>query len=409
MAYTGKVFSYSHNWTERVRERLAWKTNVIPKRAGLEQRFKLRSRPRRSLEYFVEPMDAGELRRLDNFLWSSLHENILVPIWTYPDQLSSNLASGSNVVSLETAFKDYDDNAHLLFYGGPDNYEAVAIESLNSSELTLAENTARQWDKGTPVFPARLGRFSPQIRATVFGSDDKAYSANFEILETKYSTNRITAISPETYRSRDLFLDKPETSDQLDHTFDREQRRRDADNGLVDFDPVMAAPWTIFQQQALLLSHQEISTFLGFLDRRCGRLVPCWIPTWDRNFDPLLFNSTTFKFSECGYTSLVNAAEARRDVYVHLHAPSSHVENKDFTALRLSAPIDNGDGTEQATIASAHPNGGGTALNTAGLSAIALISYLKYVRLEADTVELSWDTDEIVDATLTFRELFRTA
>lgn len=409
MAFAGKVFSYDHNWTRPVLERLSWMTNVIPKRKGLEQRFKLRSNPRRSLEYLCEPMDAAELRRLQNFLWSSLHQNILVPIWTDADQLTGTLASGSNVVSLDTVNKDYDDNAYQLFWRGPDDYEAIAISAVASSENNLAENTSKQWDSGTVIVPARLGRFAPRPAAAVVGTDAKAYSVNFAIDETSYSTNRIAAIAPETYRSQDLFTNKCESSQELDHSFDREQRPRDADNGLVSFDPVLAAPSTLFQHQELLLSRSEISDFLGFLDRRKGRLVPFWIPSWDRDFAPVLFNSTTFKFSECGYTSLVNAGEARRDLYVHLNAPSSALENKDFTVLRISAPVNNLDGTEQATIASAHANGGGFALNSIGLSGISLVAYLKYARLEADTVELSWDTNEIVDVTLNIRELIRTA
>jgi hypothetical protein len=409
MAYSGRVFTHQHNWTKAVKERLAWKTSVTVKRKGLEQRSKLRSQPRRSLEYLIEPMEASELRRLNNFLWASIHQPILVPIWTYPDQLTSHLSSGSDVLEIDTVAKDYDDNAYLLFSNAPDDYEAIAISSLTSSELTLAETTSKQWNKGTQVFPARLGRFEPRPGASVIGSDAKAYSVNFSIDETAYSTNRIASITPETYRSLDLFLNKPETSQETEHSFDRERRARDADNGLVSFDPIMPAPSTVFEHNELLLSQQELSDFLGFLDRRKGRLVPFWVPTWDRDFEPVLFNSTTFKFSECDYTSLVNAAEARRDVYVHLHAPSSALENKDFTVLRLSAPVDNGDGTEQATIASAHANGGGSNLNGAGVSAISLVAYLKQARLEADTVELSWDTDSIVDASLNFRELFRTA
>ena len=158
--FSGAVFSFDHNWSEPIIERLLWLTNILSHRDASEQRRQPRRKPRRQLEYSVLPTAAIERQRLDNFIWSKQRGAMLLPIWTDAQILTTAAASGQPVVSVNTTTYDYDVDAYLILWSDFETYEAVQIDSLTSSAVTLGENLVSTWPAGTVVCPARLARMS---------------------------------------------------------------------------------------------------------------------------------------------------------------------------------------------------------------------------------------------------------
>lgn len=393
-AWTGLVWNHKHNVQGApILERLAWLTDVISKRSGAEQRRALRSGARRSLEYKVTPLNAVERATLENFIHKALSdmEPVLFPIWTDSERLTAQLSAGASSIPLSTATKDYDAGGYVILRRAVDDYEVIEIDSITGSAINLAVNTAETWPAGAVIAPARPGYFRPLVPGSRFSRDGKHITVGFEILPSSVSSNRFASVSLTQYRSRDVLLDRPEVSEDRNEAFEREAARVDFETGVFGYDGGgMNAPFQTHDYRRKLRTRAEIADFLGFLALRRGRLSPFWAPSWGADFD-VTAGGGSLTFRECGYAANVNAAEGRRDVSLSYADGTTRLR-------RLSAPVNNGDGTETATL---NLSATGTGLQ--------LASYLRFCRLEADAVELAWETTGFAKCALRFRELIKTA
>lgn len=154
--------------------------------------------------------------------------------------------------------------------------------------------------------------------------------------------------------------------------------------------PLAERPFTWF-----LEGRAAIADFRGFLDRRLGRLVPCWVPTWQADLAPTAaFSAAGVTVRDAGYTRTLFPHPARR--HVALITPAGGVIPRGVVAA-----AENGDGTETLTLASPpgvlFPASGG------------LVSLLALCRLASDDVGLTWASVELAEATLRFAEIPREA
>jgi hypothetical protein len=399
MAYGGRVWSFIHNYADPIIERLSWRTDVMRHRDASEQRRQVRVYPRRILEYSILAQTPLLRSRLDNLIWSSMDASVMLPIWTDGQRLTTAATSGTATVTVSTATYDYDTNNYVILWSSPSSYEVVAIQSVGASSLTLEENLVSTWPIGTVVAPARLARISSRVDGTQIAHDVRPYKIVFEVDEASPSTNRITTLSPSQYRDVDIFTDSTEASEDLPFGYEHSREEIDFETGLVNLDagaqddPTLLIPYAeTFQNRA------EISSWLGFLDRRKGRRVPFWIPSWEKDFELTAMSSVDVTYASNGYTSLINLADGRKD-FVLIYERDGVVYNKgDQIYVRGTAVVDNGDGTETLDIAI----GGST--HSSDVDKVRL-SYLRYCRLESDTVEIAWQTSCVARSVVRLREL----
>lgn len=407
MAFPGRVFSYPPNWTDDVIERLSWLTDVLPRRDGSEQRRQVRKYPRRVLEYAVLAQTPQLRSRLDNFIWSSQDEAVMVPIWTDATRLSAAANSGQANVSVSTTYLDYDTNGYLILWNSPTSYEVVAIQSLTSSTVTLAQNLISTWPAGsTVVAPARLARFAQSFSGSQIAHDVRPYKILFEIDEGSFSTNRITALSPSTYLSVDVFNpttfgQATEGSEDLDFGYQHPLTVIDEQTGVVALDAgARSKPYVLAPYAQKFGSRQQLSEWFGFLDRRQGRRVPFWIPSWEKDFIPTqLVTNGPITYQSNGYASLINASAGRKDIAMIYERGGVVFPKGTQLYLRPSGAVDNGNGTETLTITLSGSVAG------SDVDKVRL-SYLRYCRLEADTVEIAWKSSCVSQSRVTLREGF---
>ncbi len=404
--YSGKVFSFDHNWTTPVVERLSWLTSVLRKRDGSEQRIRLRQRPRRTWEYTALLGGYDELdqrRRFDALLWSGQSDEIMVPFWPDAFTLSANLASGSTTLLTLPKLDGYDlDNSdsYLMFWQDHLTYEVLKISSTGISaegppgHVTFETATVNTWLKGTVVVPARRCLHDPTMSSNVFASDLQEPTCKFEvIIPTAAPTQGYRAITPslDTYRDADVLLD-PGMDGTNTRTLERIMSRIDFNVGQFKNDSIQAAPFGALDINVSLEGKAEIANFLGWLNMRWGRQKGFWLPTWEKDFDNLeLTDTDVFTADSFGYTAAYDLAESRRDI-AFINADGS----MDFR--RITASEDD-DTTETFTVDSDLPD----PLEP------ERASFLRYCRLDQDEIELSWITTEDVTTTLKARELIKTA
>lgn len=401
MAYSGTVFSFDHNWIEPVIERMLWLTDVLRHRDASEQRRQPRRKARRQLEYSVLPVTSIERQRLDNFIWANQKGGMLLPIWTDASYLTVQANSGQPDVTVATTTYDYDVDAYLILWSDFETYEAVQIDSLTSSAVTLGENLASTWPAGTVVCPARLARMSQSAQGQQHAHGVRPYRFLFDVDEASVSSNRITAQSPDQYLSVDALTSISEGGEVLDFSYEHPRSDIDFQTGAVAIDDgAQANPYLIVPYKETFENRAQISDWWGFLDRRQGRRVPFWLPTWERDFSPVTINNGALGsiiYDANGYADWIDAASGRKDLAIiyldqgQVYAAGHHQR------IRITDATNNGNGTETINCP----------LNFVydEDKTKLIVSFLRFCRMESDSIELAWQTTTAATMKTSFREL----
>ena len=399
--FSGAAFSFDHNWSETVTERLSWLTNVMAHRDASEQRRQPRRKPRRQLEYSVLPVTQIERQCLDNFIWANQKGAMLLPIWTDAQVLQSTAASGQAVVSIQTTTYDYDANGYLILWRDYQNYEAVKVQSLTSSAVTLTENLLSTWTPGTIVCPARLARMSQQVQGQQHAHEVRPYRFLFDVDEASPSTNRAATLSPNQYLSTDVFEAISEGGEVLDFSYEHGRFDIDFQVGAVAIDSgARPSPALIVPYKETFENRAQLSTWVGFLERRQGRRVPFWFPTWENDFQPVTIHNGvngSIDYVSNGYADWINAANGRKDLAIIYLSNGQVYSAGHYQNVRITAATNNGNGTETINC----PLNFVYDSDRPGLK----LSFLRYCRLESDSIEIAWHTTTAATTRTAFREL----
>lgn len=384
--YTGLTFSWEANYADPVVERLTWGTDTITHRDASEQRRQFRLDPRRQLEYSILPLTVQERSSLDIFLWGAMRSPVMLPIWTDAQTLQADAASGQPVVSVTTTTYDFDVGEYCCLWRDWNLYEVVQIQSMTSSSITLTQNLVSTWPATlTAVLPARLARIAQKQTSARFGGDVATWRLTFEISEASRSSNRINVFTPQQVLGVDVYPSDSDYSESLPLDLDGAFGLIDFGTGAVAVDSAAKLiPATIFQYSDLFATREAISIFWGYSTRWNGSRIPFWLSTQEADFDLTqlstgLSGTMTWKKNGLAAFQLPNNRKQ-----VSFHYCSQGQINPPGTEIykTISAITDIGGGLEQATL-NVEEFGGGDFDKVRA-------SFLRYCRLESDTIELTW-------------------
>ena len=193
------------------------------------------------------------------------------------------------------------------------------------------------------------------------------------------------------YLGYDVLEIEPSRENAAALTSARQLERLDSASGKLGI--VDKAGLSLAQRGAFLwvmTSRAEVEAFRQFRAARRGKLVPCWVPTWEADLalaEDVAADATGIVVARCGYTRFCFPSPARR--YIALIAGASKVYR------RITAAS---EGTDTETLTLDAPPG--VAFAVAG----SLVSYLLLCRLTEDDVSLEWENTEAASAALTFAE-----
>lgn len=402
MAYEGKTLSFSHNWEGGgMLERLSWLSSVLPHRDGTTQRGQFRTYPRRQFEVSLLCETKALRSRLDNLLYGAQSEALLFPIWTDVQYLSGALPAASATIEVDTVGYDFDAGQYAVLWEAPDVYEVVEIESLTATELTLVEPTVSNWTARTRIYPARLARIEADPSGRQIAHDVRPYTLIVSIDESAPSVNRVLTASYDEYIGEEVLARSTEASEDLDFGYTQTWSQIDFQSGVVGIDSgAQGYPNLVVPYNQIFASRTEIMEFLGFLDRRGGQRAPFWFPSYEHDFVPVAIDPGlpgTIDYEATGYTSLVGVIPGRRDVMVLFEREGTIHEAGDRIYRRLSSASE--------VSASVERIGLNTSTFSVGDVDKIRISFMRYCRLFADTVELYWLTNCYAKTSLKFVEM----
>lgn len=142
--------------TNTVKEILEFKTDIIQKRDGTEQRICISEYPRQKFQATFRIAQRIDLARWENLLSGWQGRTVIFPVWFEPMKLTQAVSPGDTTIYVNTT--SYCD----LRVGGlaalADDYEAVealGIESFDSTSITFSGEVTGSYSVGQIVFPAR--------------------------------------------------------------------------------------------------------------------------------------------------------------------------------------------------------------------------------------------------------------
>ncbi len=395
-------FPFAHNFAAPfgdgqvpISERLSYFTDVIPSRTDYEQRITLRAHgPSRILHYQITPSSPRQKAMLNAALFKPA-QTYLVPISSDRTPLTADASTGASTIELDTIGRDFEPGSRLRL-GTWDDNETVVIDTVSATEIEIVGTLANDWPAGTPAVPIRKARIvKNQIKSHL--ADHESDMLEFQIVSSELSNNRAAAFTPAlTYGSEEIFnLEKVRVQWLDEVTIEDFRRVNTLDNKTGAFEQFSGDTGTARSIPVRLLysTRSGMADFFGWLATRQGQSTPLWVPSLENDFQAVSKSGATLTIQSIGYTQHYNLHSARRDVCFVLN-------DETFTCLRITAAVDNLDGTETLTFNGSVPT----------LAGVNRISWLKYCRLQSDEIELEWHRasargDTILTTTIGFREL----
>ncbi|BCB28159.1 hypothetical protein SKTS_30450 [Sulfurimicrobium lacus] len=380
------VFGLKPNWADGWLERLMWATDVLTARDGTEQRVSLRAKPRRSLEFsiLVGSVDAALLDVLLSAWQSRVYA---LPIWPDKAVLTAAIAAGSTVIPLTTTNLEYEADGLLVIGSDSRNTEAAEVLSVASNAVTLKQPLLQSWPAGAFVTPARTARL--RVTQAVSRVTDAIATARlvFDIAGTTAITKQD---STTTFNSTPVWITRPNRVRDVESDYRRLAEVLDFDTGITAVDDHAARPFVRRSFDYLFKNRTEVAAFKAWLAARQGRLTAFWHPTWEASIVPvkkILSNQTVMTVASRGYALYFNPMPGRTEAaFLYKNGTWYFRTVSSFGAGTI------GD-EEVMTINQSF----GFDANPEDWIAIY---FLEKTRLDADQIEINWQTDSVVEASI---------
>lgn len=383
------AWHWEPNWLNPVIERFEFTTDVMSAYDGSEQRRALRGAPRKQWEFTFDIKD--DVRRdFENVMYAWGARTWAMPIWIDIDELQAPVASGSSTIPLPggTDGRDYHIEGIGVIIAPDGTYESFEVTAVDANSIDIQTPLVENYPIGSRVYPARTARLQDPRATARFHRNYARGLARFRGLEEVERD----ALSETLYRSKPVMEREPNWRDAPDIDYARKISTMDFGYGrdrVVDEAelalPVHSFRWT-------MLDREECDYFRQWLYARMGRCKGIWLPTWSDDLilvDTITASELNIDVTACGLTYYAAGDVHRRDIRIQL---------TDGTIFyrRVSGFVIVDDNTERMTMNAVL----GVQVEP---EEVERISWMHYVRLDTDSIELTWATPAHAEATLVFR------
>jgi hypothetical protein len=378
------------NWSNPLLERIEFRTDVLKKFDGSEQRIALRGTGAHWSFEFRWNASGATMRVLENVLYQWSGQVWALPLFHQGQALTSGVAAGATSITVATADLDYHVGglAFLHSLTRPEVYEAVEIATVTANAITTVRPTLNTWPASTYIYPARTARLQRSAPAQRFTGSHLYGSAKFLLEEPLVRT----PASETTYRSYPVQTSKPEWAQDPGIEYARKLvqinmgiRPPDVDDTSGLAEPVTAFRWAFTSRTA-------VENFRRWLFARLGRQKAIWLPTFTDDVivkTQLDAGDNTMDVEACGLVNYVAAGVNRRDLRIEM-------KNGTVYYRRVSTFVTVDDTTERFTLDSV------LGVNYLA-SDFAQLSWMSLARLDADAVEIAHWTGTVSSALTAMR------
>lgn len=380
MSYTvdgAVVWPVPPDWSEPVRERLEFLTDVIRARNGRVQKRRLRRAPRRRFEFNVLA-DERARRVADALLMNGGGGYWTLPIWPDVQILDAAVPALATSISCETAGRDFVADGAALLWRDINQWALVGVESVEPGGLTLSSSPVAEWPAGTRLYPVRQARLVEPPEQTAFSDDIGQWAVSMVITEPCDWTPALPAT---TYRGYPVLELRPDESEDLVSRFDRDLEEIDAQTGAVTVVDHTGRPFRGASLRWLSYGRSEHAELRSLLYGLAGRYASLWVPTWSADLvlaAPVGSGAGSITVEWAAYTVAGQQQSNWRDIRIELWSGTvlyrritDSAEAGETEILDIDTPL-------------------GVAVTPAD---VRVISFLVFGAQESDAIELEHVTD----------------
>lgn len=380
------IFAFAPDWSEPIVDKYEWLTQIIESENGIERRHRLRTNPRRSIEYQML-MDQTEKRWLERYFWTWKGRAFAVPIWQDCKKTTTLTGIGALQIDMDTTdYTSFKDGGIAILVNDYDDSEAVEIVSVNPTSLTLIRGTAGTWPIGSRIYPSQTGRMVDTISMSQPTADVTIGQIRFELVDN----TALPAVDSPTPYQGDFILERaPNRASDLDVSWQSKY-------GLVDFS--IAQPFVDdragFPDQVTRLNFAEggranIWFWMEWIMARAGKWSKFWMPSQSVDFvvvTDIDFNDTAIEVIDTQYRDFYNFSAGKSEIAIFTR--DGNVYYRSISSAQEKAPP--GSGIELIGI--------DTQLGIDyAVDEVKQVSFLHPVRMDSDTVEINWHTQEMAE------------
>lgn len=377
------VWTIAPNWSQPVRERLTWLSDVFTSETGHEQARAQRVTPRRSIEALYTPVDA-HLSLFELLLQRLGRNEFMLPLWF--DQGIATAVAGS-VVTVDTVDREFAVGTMALLLGDdPFTFETFTISAVAAGSLTASAALTDIWPAGTKVFPLRRGWLDGESVSPVTNR-----VASSVLRFNMDARNDITS-GAETfalYQGHPLLTHDIDWSQSLSNEYEWLSEEFDSETGLRYVVDTANRAFVMRRYGMLLEGLTEQMAYRKLLYRLEGRTKPVWIPDFSRSIEVVRPSALGSQIVDIRKIGLAYVGGITEDV---AHVLIGENEVVQISALGAALAIDE----ERLLLA---------APLTRALTPGEYGSFLHLSRLEQDavTIEHYTDNEGVARSSLAFR------
>lgn len=379
------------DWSKNYEESYQYMTNVLTSYNDKEQRVGLRNYPRLSIDYSAI-ISKVRYEFITAVMWKTSSFEFTIPYWSDSSKLTSEITSPTTTIAVdETDYRKFEIGKFIIITD-LQVFEVLTIDSFTTNSITVTSPTSNSWDNvNTKVYPAVSVRFKSNPSIIPIKEDLFEAKFSFESAETISVDN--TEIST-LYRSIGILTDTSNWLKQHSTTYAKKVETIDSGTSKTKRVITVGETNSIIQKYNLYETTKlNVYNTLNYLMYRKGKLKPIWIPTWTSDLTlalPIDSIDTEIYINYIGLNTYYMSIN-KRDIMIKLNDGSQYFR-------RISNPIDQGDGTEKVSMDSSLPV-------SVALSDVRIICFVSLMRLNSDSIKITWRNERTIESELTFKSI----
>jgi hypothetical protein len=175
------VFGADADWSEPVRERTEYLTDILTSHNQNEQRIQLRDTPRTILSYRCLTASPRDTAALAAQIYDQQGQTMGVPLWPDAQPLLTDAQIGDDVIDVDTTDRRFTVGGLVLLWSDQNTHEYAEIAAVNAGSLELAASLVAEWAAAeTIVVPLLQGRLRDSLPVTNPASKVSTLNVVFE-------------------------------------------------------------------------------------------------------------------------------------------------------------------------------------------------------------------------------------
>lgn len=384
------VFAFPIDFERDLVETLEWKTEIITSQDGSEQRRALRTKPRRSIGYYLSLVGFDQ-QLYQNSLLGWQNRVFALPVWTDKRVTTSAMVAGATTIPVNPANYSFVVGDSVILYADAQTFEVGEIASLTTT-INLKNATSIAWPTGTKVYPLIQAKGATQIPVTRY--TDTVLTSNVNLITSPSVTDPYIPVveAPSTYDGLEVITVQPNWINNIDNSFEYQFDTVDKQTGGIAWFTSQTYGRILRSYSWLLTTRAEIYAFRGYLGRMNGRQKTCWVPSFTQDFNVIGnvgSSDTSIVVKDNGFRKLIGVQAAYDRIMIKMK--NGTIYYRKINSITLAGDAINTQLNLNTNFGVAY-----------AASDFKTIHLLHRCRLATDKVDLLWKANSAVIVSTTF-------